>query len=94
MIEDTKAIKRYFDEHPEARAIVEHGQFQFECWRPEFEGHPEKYIRPLTVDDIHFITVGGWFGERGIFAWFYPGGVPHYVQIGEIPPREKLQWEV
>lgn len=44
--------------------------------------HADMY-RLLTVDDISFITFEGWQGERGVFAWYYPNGVPHYMKIAE-----------
>ena len=74
-------VKAYFENHPEAREVLEHTEAQFECWRPGLT-HDEMY-RLLTVDDVHFITFGGWFDEPGVFAWYYPGGVPHYLKIAE-----------
>ena len=74
-------VKIFFENHPEALEILEHTEAQFKCWRPELT-HDEMY-RLLTVEDVHFITFEGWFGEPGVFAWYYPGGVPHYLKIAE-----------
>lgn len=74
-----KEVKDFFESHPDAKKIVENTEAQFVCWRPELS-HNDMY-RFLTVDDIHYISFEGWFGEPGIFAWYYPGGVPHYLKI-------------
>lgn len=80
-----KDVQAYFEKHPEAREIVENTEAQFKCWQPGLS-HEEMY-RLLTIDDIKYISFGGWCGESGVFAWYYPGGVPHYMKIGE---REEL----
>ena len=69
-----KAVKEYFNEHPESLKAIENIQFQ--------EGN-EDICRQLTVDDIHFISFEGWEGQKGVFAWFYPCGVPHYCKIAD-----------
>ncbi len=74
-------VKAYFDEHPKAREIVENTEAQFKCWRPGLS-HEDMY-RLLTVDDIMYISFEGWEGQPGVFAWYYPGGVPHYMSIEE-----------
>lgn len=76
-----KAVKEYFETHPEAVQIIENTEAQFRCWRPELT-HDDMY-RFLTVDDVSFITFKGWTGERGVFAWYYPNGVPHYIKIAD-----------
>lgn len=78
-----KAVAEYFEQHPEAKVVVESGEIQFRCWRPEFEGKRELYWRRMTIADVKYITNGGWFGEKGVFAWYYPEGVPHYMKIAE-----------
>lgn len=78
-----KAVIDYFEQHPEARAIVENSEIQFRCWQPEFGDNRELYWRKMTVEDVKYISFGGWFGEKGVFAWYYPEGVPHYMKIGE-----------
>lgn len=82
MIEGKK-VKEYFDKHPEARAIVESSEIQFRCWSPEFGDNRDLYWRKMTIDDVRYITIGGWFGVKGVFAWYYPEGAPHYMKIGE-----------
>ncbi len=76
-----KEVKAYFESHPEAVAVIENTEAQVECWRPELT-HDEMY-RLLKVDDIRYITFEGWFGEPGVYAWYYPGGVPHYTKIAD-----------
>ena len=78
-----KAVTEYFEQHPEAREVVENSEIQFRCWRPEFGNNRELYWRKMTVDDVRYITFEGWFGERGVFAWYYPEGTPHYMKIAE-----------
>ena len=68
-----KAVKEYFKKHPESLKAIENIQFQEE----------EDIYRALTVDDIHFISFEGWEGQKGVFAWFYPCGVPHYCKIAD-----------
>ena len=82
MLEGSK-VKEYFDEHPECVEALKALEFQTECWRPEFGFDRTKYIRPVTVDDVHYISFEGWFGEPGVFAWYYPCGVPHYARIAD-----------
>lgn len=79
-----RAVTEYFNRHPEAKAAVESMEIQFRCWRPEFEGKREMYWRKMTLEDVRYITFEGWFGEKGVFAWYYPEGVPHYAKIGEV----------
>ena len=80
-----KDVQAYFKNHPEAREIIENTEAQFKCWQPGMS-HEDMY-RMLTVDDVKYISFGGWCGEIGVFAWYYPCGVPHYLKIGE---REEL----
>lgn len=74
-------VKAYFENHPEAKNTLEHIEAQFECWRPGLS-HEDMY-RFLTVEDVRFITFKGWFDEPGVYAWYYPGGVPHYAKIAD-----------
>lgn len=74
-------VKEYFEEHPEAKELIECTEVQFKCWQPGLE-HKDMY-RKLTLDDIVYISFQGWCGEDGTFAWYYPGGVPHYMRIGD-----------
>lgn len=74
-------VKKFFETHPDAKKRVENTEAQFECWRPELT-HEDMY-RLLTVDDIKYISFEGWFGEKGVFAWYYPGGVPHYMKVAD-----------
>ena len=76
-----KAVKEYFKEHPESLKAIENIQFQFKL-PSQAEGNEDIY-RALTVDDIHFISFEGWEGQKGVFAWFYPCGVPHYCKIAD-----------
>lgn len=78
MLRGTK-VKEWFEKHPEAKKTVESTEAQFKCWQPGLS-HEDMY-RNLTIDDVHFISFEGWFGEKGVFAWYYPGGVPHYMKI-------------
>ena len=80
MLEGVK-VKEFFETHPAAREVVENTEAQFKCWRPELT-HEEMY-RLLTVEDIKFITFESWFGEPGVYAWYYPGGVPHYMKVAD-----------
>lgn len=81
--ETQEQVRAWFDGHPEARELLESTEFQWRCWRPEFE-HGD-YYRLLTVDDVRRVTQGGWFDEPGTFAWYYPDGVPHYMCVEEAP---------
>ncbi len=76
-----KDVRAYFENHPESREIVENTEAQFKCWQPGLS-HEDMY-RLLTVDDIQYISFSGWCGESGVFAWYYPCGVPHYLKIAE-----------
>lgn len=76
-----KEVVAYFENHPEAKEIVENTEVQDRCWQPGLQ-HEDMY-RPLKLDDVRYISFGGWFGESGVFAWYYPCGVPHYLKIGE-----------
>lgn len=78
-----KQVKEYFENHPEAVEIIERMEMQFVIPDPEKDYKDEDIYRPLTLEDVKFITFGGWCGEAGVFAWYYPCGVPHYTQIGE-----------
>lgn len=83
-IADTKEqVRAWFDAHPKARAKVESTEIQWRLWQPQYKH--EDYYRKLTVDDIRYIERGGWFGEPGVFAWFYPCGVPNYMCVEEPP---------
>lgn len=79
-------VRAWFDAHPAARELVESTEIQWRLWRPEY-AH-EDYHRMLTVDDICHIAQGGWQGEPGVFAWFYPCGVPNYMCVEEPPAIE------
>ncbi len=74
-------VKEYFEKHPEAKEIIESTEAQFETWKPELS-HEEMY-RLLTVDDVKFISFEGWQGEKGVFAWYFPCGIPHYTKIND-----------
>lgn len=82
MLLEGDQIKKYFADHKEAAAIIENTEAQFKTWQPELT-HDEMY-RKLTLDDIQYISFEGWQGEKGVFAWYYPCGVPHYIKINEV----------
>ena len=75
-----EAVKKYFKDHPEAVKALEgiHYQYKF----PETFEPDEEIYRAVTIEDIRFISFEGWEGQSGVFAWFYPLGVPHYCRIG------------
>lgn len=75
-------VRQYFKDHADAKEIIENTEAQFKTWQPGLT-HEEMY-RKLTIEDITYITFEGWQGEKGVFAWYYPGGVPHYTRIGEL----------
>ena len=79
----TEDVKDYFENHPEAVAIIEDFDFQTRLPYPD-DGTP--LYRKATVDDVKSISFGGWYGEPGVYAWMYPCGVPTYAWIGEMPP--------
>ncbi len=72
-------VTKYFSDHPEAVEALKKYKYQFKF--PETFEPGEEIYRPLTTEDIHFISFEGWNGECGVFAWFYPMGVPHYVKL-------------
>lgn len=74
------AVRAYFDEHPEAGPMLDGVMYQFRL--PGDNDEPTH--RPLTIDDIKYITFEDIEGNPGVFAWYYPVGVPHYVRIGEV----------
>ncbi len=74
-----EAVKKYFKDHPESVKALDGVRYQFKF--PETFEPGEKIYRPLATEDIHFISFEGWNGERGVFAWFYPMGIPHYVKL-------------
>jgi hypothetical protein len=82
---ENEQVKEYFDKHPEAVEIIEDFDFQIECWRPEFGNDTSLYYRKAAIDDVKYISFGGWFGESGVYAWLYPCGVPTYVWVGDTP---------
>lgn len=84
--ETKEQVRAWFDSHPDAREAVESTEFQFRLWRPEY-GHDD-YIRMMTVDDVRYVAQGGWRGEPGVFAWYYPCGVPTYMCVEEPPAIE------
>ena len=72
------AVKEYFDQHPDKAAMLEGVMYQFKLPGDD----PDEVIhRPLTIDDVKYITFEGWYGEPGTYAWFYSCGVPHYTCI-------------
>lgn len=76
-----EVVKKYFEDHPEAIKALEGIRVQYKF--PETFEPDEEIYRPVTVDDIRFISFEGWEGQKGVFAWFYPLGVPNYCKIGE-----------
>ena len=75
-----KEVTKYFEDHPESVKALEGIQCQYKF--PETFEPDEQLYRPITRDDIRFISFEGWDGESGVFAWYYPLGVPHYCRIG------------
>lgn len=75
-------VKKYFANHPEAVKCLEGIEWQNKIEYQLKEGE-ELIKRPLAVDDVEFITLKGWEGQAGIFAWYYPCDIPHYCKIGE-----------
>ena len=71
------AVKEYFEKHPEAVQMLDGVMYQFRL--PGDSDEPTH--RPLTIDDIRYITFEDIEGNPGVFAWFYPCGVPHYISI-------------
>lgn len=74
-----KAVRKYFTNHPEAKDIIENMEIQIKCG---FDLKYEEMYRKLNIQDVRYISFEGWFGEKGVFAWYYPMGAPHYVKIG------------
>lgn len=75
------AVEKYISDHPEIKEAIKGIEFQHSLPKTMRETHKELY-RPLELSDIRFISFEGWQGEKGVFAWYYPCGVPHYAQIG------------
>lgn len=73
-------VKKYFEEHPEAVEAIQNIEVQ-----TKLDPHltKEELYRPLRIEDISLISFEGWEGQKGVFAWYYPLGVPHYTRIGE-----------
>ena len=63
-------VKKYFNAHPEYAKKLE-----------GIEYTDGEIYRPLTVEDIRFITFNGWDGEKGVLAWYFSLGEPHYCKI-------------
>jgi len=74
-----KQVLDYFKEHPECAEKLKNIKYQFR--HPKTFEPDEELYRSLEVSDISFITFEGWEGQKGVFAWYYPCGVPHYTQI-------------
>lgn len=91
MLIEGEYIGYYFDDHPEAVAIIEDFDFQTRLPYPD-DGTP--LYRKATVDDVKHISVGGWCGEPGVYAWLYPCRVPTYVWIGDMPPIDPAEVNV
>ena len=75
-----KQVTDYFKKHPEAAEMIKGMMFQYRLPKT-FEPDEELY-RPLEISDIKYISFEGWEGQKGVFVWYYPCGVPHYTQIG------------
>lgn len=75
-----KEVTKYFEDHPESVKALEGIQCQYKF--PETFEPDEQLYRPITQDDIRFISFEGWEGQPGVYAWYYPLGVPHYCRIG------------
>lgn len=84
MIEGKENIIEFFNNNPKMKKVIEKQQIQYKCWEPKFEYNRNLCFRKMTVDDVHFITYGAWGDEKGIYAWYYVQGVPHYLKIGEL----------
>ena len=76
-----KQVLDYFKKHPECAEKLKNIKYQFR--HPKTFEPDEELYRPLEVSDISFITFEGWEGQKGVFAWYYPCGVPHYTQIAQ-----------
>lgn len=76
-----KAVKEYFNKHPECLKAIENIQFQSKY--PYQAEENEDIYRPLTVNDIQFISFEGWEGQKGVFAWYYPCEIPHCCKIAD-----------
>lgn len=72
-------VKEYFEKHPECAEKLKGIRFQYKL--PQTFEPDEELYRPLEISDIHFISFEGWEGQKGVFAWYYPCGVPHYAKI-------------
>lgn len=72
-------VKEYFKEHPECAERLKNISIPLNF--PYQNENREVEERPLEVDDIQFITFEGWEGQKGVFAWYYPLGIPHYCKI-------------
>lgn len=73
-------VTKYFEDHPDAAEALKKHKYQYKF--PETFEPDEQLYRPITQDDIRFISFEGWEGQPGVYAWYYPLGVPHYCRIG------------
>ena len=83
MLLEGAAVKTFFETHPEARETVETMEAQFVICPPDIEMTHDEMYRLLTLNDIKYLSIGGWCGEPGVYAWYYPGGVPHYMKVAD-----------
>lgn len=75
------SVRAFFEENPEAIKEVESFDFQTKIGA-------DPCYRKATLDDVKRISIGGWRGEPGIYAWLYPCGVPTYLWIAKMPPLD------
>ena len=73
-------VKEYLENHPECMEKLQGVRYQFAL--PKTFSDDEVIERPLEVSDIERISFKGWDGQAGVFAWYYPCGIPHYTKIG------------
>jgi hypothetical protein len=81
---DDNDMMAYFEEHPEAVKYVEAFDFQTRIGA-------DPCYRKATLDDVKHVSVGGWRGEPGVYAWLYPCGVPTYIWVGGMPPIDPAE---
>lgn len=81
MIKDKEKIIEFLNSKKEYIDKIKEIKIQFKF--PNYDNLDECIYRSLEIDDISFITFEGWQGEKGVFIWYYPLGVPHYSKIDD-----------
>lgn len=69
-----KDVSNYFLKHPES--VERLNGFKYQTGTGE-----NMTERTLEASDIKYISFKGWNGEAGVFAWYYPNDIPHYIKI-------------